>query len=233
MVNRGEIVDAIYRLQKLYDVPGISFSSNIQRTVMLAHGWYVRCNRTATAIMLLETRRLEHEAAPLRRALIEHAVGLAWLEQATEDAVNSLLRGYQSINLKKLREVLEKVSPEQGAAFNGIIDIEVAASSEDQYLAFRKLCERFGVDRIYGEWLRNTALSHATYASAVAYIDGSNGDLDLSREPNYHPDASTEIATLLLLASHSFNELLEGKPWTSALQEIENQIVNAMQGASE
>lgn len=233
MVNRDKIANAIHKLQKLYDVPSISFSSNIQRTVVLAHGWYVACNRTATAIMFLETRGLGHEAAPLRRALIEHAIGLAWLEQATESAVNSLLRGYQNVNIKKLKEVIEKVSPGQGIIFNGILDIEVAASSEDQYLAFRKLCERFGVDRIYSEWLRNTALSHATFASAVAYVASSNGELDLSREPNYRPDASTEIATLLLLASHSFNELLKDKPWTTALQETENQIVHAIQDPSE
>src|SRR6266498_929364 len=196
VVNRDGIVDAIRRLQKLYDASSISFSSEIQRTVMLAHGWYVGSGRTATAIMLLETRGLGHEAAPLRRSLIEHAMGLAWLAQATEDAVNSLLRGYQNVNLKKLKEVFEKVSPGQGAVFNDILDVEVDASSEDQYLAFRRLCERFGVDRIYGEWLRDTALSHATYASAIAYIDSSNGDLNLSREPQIHPDASTEIATL-------------------------------------
>lgn len=230
VVNRNSIVDAINRLQKLYEVSSIAFSSNIQRTVMLAHGWYVGSNRMTTAIMLLETHRLGHEAAPLRRSLIEHAVGLAWLAQATEDAVNSLLRGYQNVNIKKLKEVFERISPEQGAMFNGILNVEVSASSEDQYLAFRRLCERFGTDRLYAEWLRNTALSHATYVSATAYIDGSSGELDLSREPKFQPDASTELATLLLLASHSFNELLEDKPWAAELQAIEMQIVDAIQG---
>jgi len=229
MTDRHVIVDAIRKLQKLYsDIESISFTSNIQRTVILAHGWYVAANRTATAIMLLETRGLGHEAAPLRRSLIEHAVALGWLTQATEDAANSLLRGYQELNIKKLKQVFDQVAPEKAAMFNDILDVEVAASSEDHYLAFRHLCNRFGTQRIYAEWLRNTGLSHATYASAMAYTTASGEDINLSREPNQTPDASTEIATMLLLASHHFNELLENKPWTSILEEIEDQVRKAM-----
>lgn len=227
MNNRVEIVDAIRRLQKLYDVSTISFMSNIQRTVILAHGWYVACNRTATAIMVLETRGLGHEAAPLRRSLMEHAVGLVWLAEATEDAVNSLVRGYQNLNVKKLKEVFEKVSPDQVHCLVGILDVTVDPSSEDQYLAFSKLCKRFGVERIYGGWLLNTALSHATYASAVAYVDNSIEELGLTKEPHSHPDSALEIATLLLLASFAFNSLLDDRPWEAVLKKIEAQIIMA------
>jgi hypothetical protein len=229
MVDRPAIVDAIRKLQNLYrDTDSISFSSVIQRTVVLAHGWYVAANRTATAIMLLETHGLAHEAAPLRRSLIEHAVGLGWLTEATEAAVDSLLRGYQERNIRRLKQIFEKESPEQAGMFNSILDIEVGESSEDHNLAFRHLCDSFGTPRIYAEWLRNTALSHATYASATAYIDTTNNDVDLSREPNHTPDSSAEIATMLLLASYHFNELLENRPWTPTILEVERQVLNAI-----
>jgi hypothetical protein len=134
--------------------------------------------------------------------------------------------------MKKLREVFEKISPGQVVAFNGILDVEIATSSEDQYLAFKIYALVLEPIVFTAKWLRNTALSHATYASAIAYIDGSDGELDLSREPNFSRIHPPEIATLLLLASHSFNQLLEDKPRATALQEIETSIFNAVNHAS-
>ncbi|MGI8765291.1 MAG: hypothetical protein ACR2KM_02110, partial [Gemmatimonadaceae bacterium] len=45
----------------------------------IAHGWYMRCQRGVEAILALETAGYQVEAAPIRRSVVEHAVGLRWL----------------------------------------------------------------------------------------------------------------------------------------------------------
>jgi len=124
-----EFAAMVGALCKFYDeLPEVTMDSGVQRTVILAHGWYVSALRTSQAILALETQGLGHEAAPLRRSLIEHSLGLVWLSEATEDAVNSVLRGYKDVNLKKLKASLESHAPELTEELANILDFEIPRS---------------------------------------------------------------------------------------------------------
>jgi hypothetical protein len=237
MVNKDEVAAVVASLCEFYDgIAEITMESRIRRTVILAHGWYVTILRTSQAILILEARSLGHEAAPLRRSLIEHSLGLVWLSEATEDAVNSVLGRYKNMNLKNLREGVENFKDSLGddylklrEALSSVLDFAIEGSSEDQFLRFKHLCDRFRVRRMYMAWLRYTGLSHPTYASACAYIRGSGDNAELAREPTQTTaDSMQEMVGLLLLATAAMNRLVQGQPWNAILNEIEAKLAEAV-----
>lgn len=70
-------------LDELLEVPttldGWTFRPTHRRITHIAHGWYMRVDRGTNAVLLLDREGMEEEAAPIRRSIIEHVVGLRWL----------------------------------------------------------------------------------------------------------------------------------------------------------
>src|SRR4051812_25063315 len=91
---------ALYRSQSKVTVDSVH-----SRSMILAHGWYQRCRRTAQALLLLSGQGYGNEAAPLRRCLIEHAAFLHWLADAPDGAVNSVLWKHQK-RIAQMREAM-------------------------------------------------------------------------------------------------------------------------------
>ncbi|MEV7041130.1 DUF5677 domain-containing protein [Amycolatopsis sp. NPDC051061] len=225
-----EIIESLYALHE--SIPKIQVDESTRRTAIMAHGWYMSLIRTSKAVLALDKLGFGHEAAPMRRSMLEHALGIVWLSVAGEDAVNSIIKAYQDVTFKKIKESIQGTSEtELLQLVREYVPFDVAPSSEGSYLHFKHLCERFGVHRLYIAWLRNTSLSHASFSSAVAYVDSVDGSLILLREPNLSepPDSlssSNEIAALLLLATNAFSDLLVNKPWKSQITQIEQELSN-------
>ena len=78
-----------------------------RRAVHLAHGWYVRCHRTAHALLVLHEEGFDGEASPLSRTLVEHSIALRWLA-AEGDKILPTLAGGHGQGVGQQREAIEE-----------------------------------------------------------------------------------------------------------------------------
>lgn len=143
-----------------------------------------------------------------------------------------MLGRYKNVNLKNLKEGIENLESNTGDdsfkprdTLNSVLNFEIERSSEDYYLAFKHLCDRFHARRRYISWLRYTGFSHPTYASACAYLSSNGDNTELVRQPT-HVDADSTQGMMgsLLLATYAMNRLVQGQPWDAILAKIEARL---------
>jgi hypothetical protein len=172
-------------------------SQSHRRSALLAHGWYLRCERSVQALLILETNGFEEEAAPLRRTLIEHVLGLKWIAVEGNAVVDTVARGHArdaakrldalstanwtSINLADLQEIIDDIGAEG------------RSSSSDHLLHFLQRLQRYGDVHTLPGYLAETALTHPTYQSAVKYFDVSSGEPQPLMEPVGAEDPSSGV----------------------------------------
>ena len=222
-------------LYALYDgSQGIEVAVEAERAGPIAHGWYTCVRRTGRALQVLAMAGFEHEGAPLRRSMIEHALGLHWLAEANDSAVDALRGGNQDTWKKIAGSMTGEwvVTPED---LNPVVTAEIPKSSESTYLAFKHLCDRYDEPDLYVAWLLATAHCHVTFASAMAYVeaDGTAARPRLLTEATHLQATAGILATLLLLASVGFNKILTGQPWTQRLDELHERMGGAINGGGQ
>jgi hypothetical protein len=224
----------IENLYALYDgSESIEVAADSQRVAVLAHGWYTHVRRNGRALQVLTNAGFEHEGAPLRRSMIEHALGLHWLADAAEDAVDALLTGHRE-TWKKIAGSMTDGWPVTPEDLNPVLSIVIPKSSESTYLAFKHLCGRYDEPDLYVAWLLETGHSHASYASAAAYVEGDGtaaGTKLLEKAANPPQATAGVVANLLFIASVGFNKTLTGQPWAGRLGEVHARRGIAIAGA--
>lgn len=212
----------------LYDSStSIDVAPDHVKSGIFAHGWYTAVRRTARACLVLAADGYEHEAAPLRRSMIEHALALHWLADASDAAVDALLRAHQN-RLQKMREPMSAGDWSVPIdVLDSFLDAQVPSSPEDRYLAFKHLCDRYEQPALYVAWLTETAFCHPSYSSAVAYTKGGDS-LErtglLSQVDGRPADTGPTVAVLLLIASQGFQRLFIGAPWADKLKDLETRL---------
>ncbi|MFJ2722766.1 DUF5677 domain-containing protein [Streptomyces sp. NPDC087437] len=198
-----------------------------RRPFYVAWGLLAAAERQAAAIVLLHRNGLGHEAAPNRRALLEHMAQIKWLAEDGADAVDSMNRALQQ-SQKRLREAADAA----GMTYDPTIADLVAAAvippnSAEQFNRFRPLFKRLG-DVFPAVWTAETQLAHPTLTAAQCFFDDTAPDaVTLYREPVYRQGAenpterSPFIAFVVMWSTmHAFNQLLPGQPWSDELQRI-------------
>jgi hypothetical protein len=228
-VDFAELDAITQQLFALYDEQReISVPVEHSRSVWFAHGWYRRCRRLSEALLELSHLGYSHEAAPMRRSLVEHSAFLLWLAEAPDGAVDSLLWKHQK-RIGQMRAAMRGEWPVPEEAFD-VLDITVAESSERTYLAFAHLCQRFQLQEIYVVWLTETGLTHPSFSSAAAYTGADDlGEAILVNDApqDLVPDRAV-VPALLCLASKGMNAILAEHPWTDTLEEIERRLAEAV-----
>lgn len=223
----------VERLFRLYDgLDSIEVREDTGRAAVMAHGWYMRVRRSAEAIRVLDDVGYSHEAAPLRRSMIEHALALHWLADATEAAVDALLVSHQE-RMRRIRESMTDDWPVDRGLFDPILNSSIPSSPEMTYLAFKHLCDRYDQSDLFVAWLLETSHSHPSFSSAVAYTEGESiEELVLTDGSADFPSSDDEVvALMMLIASQGFNRLIVGSPWTTVLAAIEGEMTQALSPA--
>jgi hypothetical protein len=194
----------------------------------VGYGWYMRVRRTADAGRLLSDAGLDHEAAPLIRSMIEHAVALLWLADARDDAVTVLRRLHQhwAGNVKTALNTTSgwTVDP---AMLDVFLAADIPTTSQDRLAAFKHRCEHYGHQNLYVAWLSETQESHPTLLTANAYVAELDVDRGVLRDAARRNNAVLRATPLLLIATDTMNSILPGEPWTAALGELGEQFTSA------
>jgi len=198
-----------------------------RRPFYVAWGLIAAAERQAAAIVLLHRKGFGHEAAPNRRALLEHMAQIKWLAEDGADAVDSMNRALQQ-SQKKLREAVDAAGMTYDPTIADLVAAAVIPSnSAEQFNNFTPLLKRLG-DVFLAVWRAETQLAHPTLTAAQCFfVDTAPEAVTLYSEPVYRlrADAPTERSPFIAFvvmwsAMHAFNQLLPGQPWSDELQRI-------------
>jgi hypothetical protein len=189
--------------------------AEMQLAQLIGHGWYRHVVRSCRSCLLILDcdAELDHEAAPIRRSIIEHTVSLIWLANSGQTAVDAIQQAHQNKVaglIAALGEGWPAVPPETIAS----LDMELPSSPEAFLLHFRHQLKKFDLEVLEGPWLVETAIAHPSLRSASYFWErtgesSARPTLD-TRSGNDHLPTLAGNAQMLLLATLAMNELLGG-----------------------
>lgn len=169
------------------------------------------------------------EAAPLRRSVLEHKIGLAWLVDDPVTAWQVIGRGSMADAIKR-KESIERAgwTSVDLAAFDEVIaDGHDLSSGADNQLHFRERCEMVNSPHDWAAYLIETSMSHPSWASARPYldVDYATGITRFRPEPFDDMNLGQWAATEMYQALYVVNATLEGEPLSDALSNLKAQLV--------
>lgn len=197
------------------------------RPYLVGWGLLAAMQRQAHAVILLHRKGFGHEAAPNRRAMIEHLAQIRWLSEDGPDAVDSMNRALQH-SQQRLRDAADAAGMEYAPTIADVVKAtDIPAHPANQYNNLSPLLARLS-PVLLAVWRGETQLAHPTLTGAAFFYDDRAEDATtLFYEPTRRDgaedpsDRSPYIAfALLWSAMEGFNRLLKGEPWTERLQRI-------------
>ncbi|TXC99031.1 hypothetical protein [Streptomyces sp. ISID311] len=198
-----------------------------QRAFLVGWGLLAAMQRQALAVILLHRKGFGHEAAPNRRAMIEHLAQIRWLSEDGCVAVDSMNRALQ-FSQQRLRDAADAAGMQYDPSIADAVKATVIpAHPANQYNNFSPLLQRLN-PVLWAMWRGETQLAHPTLTAAqFFYDDRSEATATLFSEPTRRDgtedpaDRCPYIAFLLLWSAFDgFNRLLKGEPWKEDLQRI-------------
>lgn len=166
--------------------------------LLAAYGWWTRSVRTANAIGLLHRSGLAHEASPLVRTLLHHAVALKWLEERPSEALPALAWEHRCEGNRMLNKALERAWD-----LDPTLALPPAADKPPTGYKYLKnteeLCERVDMSNAYVAFLSESKFTHPTAISADAYLGEVDGKVVLLQDAGAH----TPLRGAALIAADS------------------------------
>ena len=156
------------------ELPSLTLKPTHRRVTHLAHGWCMRVHRGIEVVLLLCDSGYAVESWPIRRSVLEHLVGLKWLAQDGNRAVDPIVRELGRQATRRLNAVTTagwkaaadptfRVAIADGQAANA--DLEL-----DTYLAFKHRCDKYGSAHDWASYLIETHNSHPGWETAAPYV---------------------------------------------------------------
>jgi hypothetical protein len=213
----GRILDELLDLYPA--VQTLRLRDGHKRVAHLAHGWYQRVHRSCEALIGLDNLGYSAEAAPIRRTIIEHAVALRWLAAEGDDVVDvmALEHAHRAKRIQKATKAANWTLVDQDE-IQAVID-EIDEKSRDHTKKDFKLFTMQNEDQgTLAAYLAEVGRSHATYQSAIDYIDVEKQGLRaVSR---YEIDDIKMAADHLLEATVCFHSMFEVQVWEDTLEAL-------------
>jgi hypothetical protein len=207
--------------------PGIKFKDTHKDVMPVAHGWFTRVNRSVSAVLLLEQFSLDEEAAPLRRAIIEHVVGLKWLAIEGNDAYVYVKRAHatETKTRNAALKAAEWTTPDYEVFDEVIEDIAKtdAVKSYDYWLHFAHRCQKYDAVDCLAAWMTVTPHCHATWESAAPYVNVEERKALLHPKP-LERNTVGFLAMYMLGALAALHDMTENSPWESRLMSLNQRI---------
>lgn len=193
-----------------------------RRVAHIAHGWFLRCQRGAEALLILDKHGYNEEAAGIARSMIEHALALRWLAAEGDAIEDAVARGHA-----KLGGDIKGAVTGAGWTSIDLDDVQAAIDSTnagerdraaDQYLHFVQRNKRYGDPYGLPEYIATCARMHPSYESAMCYFDPSDeGWLTESRDAIWPvPFATTRVLEALL----ALRQVFDPTPWEDELTDL-------------
>jgi hypothetical protein len=205
----------------------LRFKDTHKEVMPPAHGWFMRVNRSASGVLLMEQFDLDEEAAPLRRSIIEHVVGLKWLAIEGNAAYTYVKRAHAKDTKRSKAALLDAgwTTPDY-AVFDEVIE-DIAKTdnfkSDDDLLHFAHRCRKYDAADCLAAWMRETPRCHATWESAAPYVNVEDRKAFLHPKPTGRNSVAF-VAMHLLIAFAALHDMTENSPWESMLISLNQRI---------
>jgi len=192
-----------------------------------AGSWVRYIQYAISAVRRLHDGGLGHFAAPIRRMIVEHAISLAMVERDPA-AFNAFIRGLQD-QTRRIQSALAKIDVPTEAELQAILEWETDPDAKhyDRFQAVKHRCEALGEmgDRLFVQWIEETMLSHANYATSVLFLRDTPGDdvptLTLTAQvPVDDWKADAAIADAFILAVDVFSRMIVNDPLRDGIDDI-------------
>lgn len=145
----------------------------------VAHGFYCWVVRTAQGALSLVDTGFGSEAAPLRQALLEHVLALAWVINQGPAAVAALTRAHLG-RMGSIKKLMNGRWSLTGEDFEKLLSAGVPSQGQDHRVAFRHLMDRYDVsDGLLIAWLWDSGDSHPSFLTARTYWHDGGSRLDV------------------------------------------------------
>jgi hypothetical protein len=194
----------------------------------------MRVQRGIEALMLLDEQGFGAEAAPLRRSIIEHTVGLRWLAQEGDTVKDTLINAAANQAENRKKSLLAAGwSQVDWAAFDAVIaDSEGRDTSRNNEVWFTTRCKKAGDPHDRATWYMETAVSHPCWQSAAGYVDwdpATTTTMTLRGHAESGVHALSFAVTHLLQALHALNGISRGKPFNKRLHALTRETKAAVE----
>ncbi|GEM_PF-6572825 len=202
-------------------LPEISRASMSEvEAIAMMYGWMCRTIRTGEAALKLSALGYTVELSPLRRSMIEHAIGLWWVADQRGNAFQVLIRR-RSRSMEILQAAQENGWPIEGEEAQSLLQNAIDIETDEEtrtYDSFGHVAHQavaYGLGTLYQAWLLETSTSHASIASAHPYYsyEETTNTVQLHLVPletGAEVEASVVIAVILALTA--YNQILDGTP---------------------
>lgn len=212
--------------------------------VSVAHGWMTRIMRTGRAALHLDREGYSHESPPLLRSMIEHAIGLRWLEDMRGDAFQVLVR-MRADDTARLRDAQQTGwtigDDETQALLTAAIEIETDPhiDSLNNLKRTRHRADKYELGVLYQMWLILTGDSHPSHASSRHYWVETD---DLGHELFYEPVGPTfHVPSTVVLIVHFALDIYQrflpemafedaSEEWLSRGADLKNRLEQRLSG---
>jgi hypothetical protein len=191
------------------------------RVFLAAYGWWAYITRSSQAVLTLRRNGLEHEALPIVRSILQHALVLQWLAD-TGDAAIDAVGEYGDDNTRLLLLTMNQAHWPPIPGFNITAPPKLASPNPlvSKIKNFEELCVFYNARTLYAAFRLLSSYVHPTAVGAMAYVDQAAGTLaDRATGPT-GPNI-IQAAICLIQAGHVISQLLQGDPIRTALTKAE------------
>jgi hypothetical protein len=162
---------ALLELVSLFDASEDGPVNRAEPRFIVSWGWWVGINRQASAILALHNAGKGHDAAPIARALMECAYGMALVADASTTQLESLEhKTNQTLELMLTDASRGTFDLEPYEEFHEAFRIETADVG-DWPLSFQGVVDRLGVfGDVYPPYRLLSLVSHGSLFQAINYL---------------------------------------------------------------
>lgn len=228
---RTKFIDILDPLMRLYpdlvaSDHNLGVRQGYRKVGYIAHGWFMRCQRGAEALIVLESAGYAVEAAGIRRSMIEHEVALRWLA-AEGDSIEATVAREHADHAGRIREAVADAgwSTPTRVELDEVIDaIEADAreSTGDNMMKFAHRARAYADAHVLPGYRAECAQMHATYQSAIEYVGLPEGSARLS--PRETVPQSGFAVTVVFRALHSLKAIFEDETIFAELPDLAQRI---------
>ena len=212
------LIDA---LNDLASTGSVRVKAGQDRTFLAAYGWWAFITRSAEAVLTLRRSGLEHEASPIVRSILQHALVLQWLLEVGDPAVDAVGE-YGDGNTRLLLQTMQQANWPPIPGFN--VTAAPKPQSPNPLISkiknFEELCILYDARMLYVAFRLLSSYVHPTSVGAMAYIDQASATLADRATGPAGPNI-IQTAMCLIQSGRAINECLEGDPLRSVLTETE------------
>lgn len=224
MTQRAE--DGILRLEALIYDDLYRFVDPASRVAQVGWGMFFTVAHQVRAVLTLHREGVCFGAAPIRRTVFEYTLGLTWLADDGESVVDILNRtlqnGHKLLSTRLNKDSLADRFPSEMLEQLAETVAEPLSSHPDERLMKPwHLIEEYD-PTLKSYYATESGFSHLSLISVQHFVKFQNDATVLSQMPI--PEEAVPCVEFCLHAFFqcflSFDSILTGRPWTSALSEI-------------